>query len=198
MSLRTYVGRRGSILEETPQQAHLMELSSAVLSDAEVEELRTSTDPRFRAVWLEALFPAGSGGDGLREAVTDLDTASVDSSGEQPVAHRERQCISRRRRRVLVEHDEHHGLALEAWMYKQLLAYIRDEVTVDPAIKVFLVRCLTTLVIVPAVGAATLIALGFVFELMGAQVHYRPMSGATRAAVTLALTRELLESVAID
>ncbi|HSF87518.1 MAG TPA: glutamate synthase large subunit [Acidimicrobiia bacterium] len=72
MSLRTYVGRRGSILEETPQQAHLMQLSSAVLSDAEVEQLRTSTDPRFRSVWLEALFPPGSGGEGLRDAVIDL------------------------------------------------------------------------------------------------------------------------------
>ena len=72
MSLRTYVGRRGSILEETPQQAHLMELSSAVLSDAEVEDLRSSTDPRFASVWLEALFPAGSGGAGLAAAVDDL------------------------------------------------------------------------------------------------------------------------------
>ncbi len=72
MSLRTYVGRRGSILEETPQQAHLMELSSAVLSDAEVEELRCSDDPRFAAVWLEALFPGDGGGAELREAVIEL------------------------------------------------------------------------------------------------------------------------------
>jgi len=72
MSLRTYVGKHGSILEETPQQAHLMELSSAVLSDAEVEELRSSTDPRFAAIWLEALFPAGSGGDGLRASIDGL------------------------------------------------------------------------------------------------------------------------------
>ena len=72
MSLRTYVGRRGSILEETPQQAHLMELSSAVLSDAEVEQLRSSTDPRFASVWLDALFVAGSRGAGLQKATEDL------------------------------------------------------------------------------------------------------------------------------
>ncbi len=72
MSLRTYVGRRGSILEETPQQAHLVELSSAVLSDAEVEQLRSSSDPRFRSAWLEALFPTGGDGEALRSAVEEL------------------------------------------------------------------------------------------------------------------------------
>ncbi len=77
MSLRCYIGRRGSILEETPQQAHLIELSSSVLSDAEIEQLRVSTAPRFRSVWLEALFPAGSGGDGLRRAVVDLTDRAV-------------------------------------------------------------------------------------------------------------------------
>ena len=58
MSLRTYVGRRGSILEETPQQAHLMELSSAVLSDAEVEgnPIVARTHGSVRS-WLDALFP---------------------------------------------------------------------------------------------------------------------------------------------
>lgn len=72
MSLQTYVGRRGSILEETRQQAHLMELSSCVLSDAEIERLRSSTDPGFRAIWVRALFPAGSGAEGLRRAMVDL------------------------------------------------------------------------------------------------------------------------------
>jgi glutamate synthase (ferredoxin) len=69
MSLRTYLGRRGSLLEETPQQAHLMELSSPVLSDAEVEELRSSTDPAFRSVWLEALFEASGEEAALRAAL---------------------------------------------------------------------------------------------------------------------------------
>ncbi len=77
MSLRTYVGRRGSILEETPQQAHLMELSSAVLSDAEVEALRSSSDPRFRSAWIETLFSAGTGGAGLRKAVEEVAETAV-------------------------------------------------------------------------------------------------------------------------
>ncbi len=72
MSLRTYVGRRGSILEETPQQAHLMELSSPVLSDAEVEHIVGSTDASFRSAWLDALFPVARGTIGLMEALDDI------------------------------------------------------------------------------------------------------------------------------
>ena len=72
MSLRVYLGRRGSLLEETPQQAHLMELASPVLSDAEVEDLRTSTDPAFRSVWLEALFLATGEEAALRSGLDDL------------------------------------------------------------------------------------------------------------------------------
>ncbi|HEX9856505.1 MAG TPA: glutamate synthase large subunit [Acidimicrobiia bacterium] len=72
MSLRSYLGRRGSLLEETEQQAHLMELASPVLSDAEVQRLRSSSDPAFESVWLEALFPAEEGAGGMVEAVGRL------------------------------------------------------------------------------------------------------------------------------
>ena len=72
MSLRTYVGRRGSLLEETPQQAQLIELPSPVLSDAEVSQLSTSSDPAFRSEWLEALFPAAAGPHGLLGALDEL------------------------------------------------------------------------------------------------------------------------------
>jgi glutamate synthase domain-containing protein 2/glutamate synthase domain-containing protein 1/glutamate synthase domain-containing protein 3 len=72
MSLRTYVGRRGSLLEETPQQAQLIELPSPVLSDAEVNQLSGSSDPAFHAEWLQTLFPAAAGPDGLLVALDEL------------------------------------------------------------------------------------------------------------------------------
>ncbi|HEX9644605.1 MAG TPA: glutamate synthase large subunit [Acidimicrobiia bacterium] len=72
MSLRTYVGRRGSILEETAQQAHLVELGSAVLSHAEVQSLCGSEDPAFRSIWFEALFDAAGGAAAMRAALDDL------------------------------------------------------------------------------------------------------------------------------
>ena len=61
MSLRTYVGRRGSLLEETPQQAHLLELSSPILSGADVDRISALNDPAFQSVWIPAVFPAADG-----------------------------------------------------------------------------------------------------------------------------------------
>ena len=72
MSLRTYLGRRGSLLEERAEQAHLVELESPILSDAEIEQLRQLDDETSQAVWLEALFPAEAGVDGLTGALADL------------------------------------------------------------------------------------------------------------------------------
>jgi glutamate synthase (ferredoxin) len=77
MSLRTYLGRRGSLLAETREQAHLMELASPVISDAELSHLLGSPDPRFRSVTLEALFPASAGPEGLAPALAGLCDAAA-------------------------------------------------------------------------------------------------------------------------
>jgi glutamate synthase domain-containing protein 2/glutamate synthase domain-containing protein 1/glutamate synthase domain-containing protein 3 len=72
MSLRTYVGRHGSFLEETPQQAHMMELTSPVLSDADLEALRTSDDPSFRSEWFHILFDPAGGATGMISALNEI------------------------------------------------------------------------------------------------------------------------------
>lgn len=72
MSLRTYVGRHGSLLEETPQQAHMMQLTSPILSDADLEDLRSSSDPLFESAWFDILFDPRGGVDGMVSAVKDI------------------------------------------------------------------------------------------------------------------------------
>ncbi len=66
MSLRTYMGSRASILEETPATAHLMELSSPVLSDAELERIVRSGDPRFFSYWIPAVWAVRHGPLGMK------------------------------------------------------------------------------------------------------------------------------------
>ena len=66
MSLRTYMGRRASLLEETWATAHLVELSSPVLSDAELEKIVRSPDPTFFSYWIAATWAAVDGPTGLR------------------------------------------------------------------------------------------------------------------------------------
>nr|MDJ0792539.1 glutamate synthase large subunit [Acidimicrobiia bacterium] len=72
MSLRTYVGRHGSLLEETPQQAHMIELASPILSDADVAEILADADEAFRSVWVDVLFDPAGGPDGMVSAVREV------------------------------------------------------------------------------------------------------------------------------
>ena len=84
MSLRTYVGRHGSLLEETPQQAHMIELASPVLSNADVEDLTSSDDPAFKSAWIDILFDPAGGTDGmvraLREVCDEAEAAVADGA----------------------------------------------------------------------------------------------------------------------
>ncbi|HJR92250.1 MAG TPA: glutamate synthase large subunit, partial [Acidimicrobiia bacterium] len=61
MSLRTYLGSRGSLLDETPGTAHLVELSSPILSNAELESVVFSGDPSFFSHWIAATWRAADG-----------------------------------------------------------------------------------------------------------------------------------------
>ncbi len=72
MSLRTYLGRRGSLLEETPQQAALMELASPILSDTELERIARSGDSRFFSYWVAAVFRAEEGPGRLKERLEEI------------------------------------------------------------------------------------------------------------------------------
>lgn len=79
MSLRTYVGSHGSLLEETPQQAHMIELASPILSDADVAAMLVERDEAFRSAWVDILYDPAGGADGLVRALDDL-CAEVESA----------------------------------------------------------------------------------------------------------------------
>ncbi len=72
MSLRTYIGSHGSLLEETDQQAHMMELLSPVISDAEVEMLHRSEDPAFRSMWADILYDPTGGASAMVDAIKEI------------------------------------------------------------------------------------------------------------------------------
>ncbi|MBI2873112.1 MAG: glutamate synthase large subunit [Chloroflexi bacterium] len=72
MSLYTYLGPRHSLLEETPEHAHLLRLPSPILSDAEMEAILCNPDPAFRCATLPALFRAKGGTAALEPALKEL------------------------------------------------------------------------------------------------------------------------------
>ncbi len=72
MSLRIQLGRRGPLLEDTPQQAHLIELSSPILSDAELESIVRSGDPRFFSHWIATTWPVTAGPEGMEARLDEI------------------------------------------------------------------------------------------------------------------------------
>ena len=72
MSLSMALGRRGNLLEEHPHHAHLLRLSSPVLTDEHLALIRQHPDRAFASATLKALFPADAGAAGLRAALKRL------------------------------------------------------------------------------------------------------------------------------
>jgi glutamate synthase domain-containing protein 2/glutamate synthase domain-containing protein 1/glutamate synthase domain-containing protein 3 len=72
MSLRTYLGSRGSLLDETPGTAHLVELSSPILSNAELEAIVFSGDPSFFSHWIAATWAAATGPEAMEQRLVDV------------------------------------------------------------------------------------------------------------------------------
>ncbi|WP_333691735.1 glutamate synthase large subunit [Chloroflexus sp.] len=58
MSISIGIGRRRSILLETPEHAHLLQLTSPFLTNAQLQAIRNQTDPLLRPATISALFPA--------------------------------------------------------------------------------------------------------------------------------------------
>lgn len=77
MSLSVSMGRRKDLLQETPDHAHLLNLKTPILTDAQLAAIRNNTDPLLRTVTVSALMPVVPDADGeaaLRAAVKRLCT----------------------------------------------------------------------------------------------------------------------------
>ena len=79
MSLRIQLGRRGPILEDHPSQAHLIELASPILSDAELESIVRSGDRRFFSHWIAATWAAKSGSAGMESRLDEICVEAADA-----------------------------------------------------------------------------------------------------------------------
>ncbi|MDR0932432.1 MAG: glutamate synthase large subunit [Victivallales bacterium] len=83
MSLLTYIGNHGNILEETPSHARLVKLQRPILTDDEISRLRHIGVDGFQAKVLPMEFPAGGDGEALAEALKKLaDEAIATAQGK--------------------------------------------------------------------------------------------------------------------
>ncbi|MBE7549865.1 MAG: glutamate synthase subunit alpha [Anaerolineales bacterium] len=79
MSLTIRLGAHPNLLEESAQHAHLVELASPVLSDADLVALKGLGDPRFQTQTIATRYPVAQGEAGLRRALDRLGKMAEDA-----------------------------------------------------------------------------------------------------------------------
>lgn len=72
MSLTTRLGARPNLLQESEKHAHLVELASPVLTDADLINLKSLGDPRFEHHTIPMRYPVEQRADGLKRALERL------------------------------------------------------------------------------------------------------------------------------
>ena len=70
-SVGRVIGPEGNVLEPGSESCHLLELPHPIVDNVSLDKIRhiEEADPRFKAHTVRTLFPAFSGGDGLRRAL---------------------------------------------------------------------------------------------------------------------------------
>jgi glutamate synthase (NADPH) large chain len=72
MSLISYIGSERNILEEVPENCHMLKLAHPLLTNRELEKLRRVSNRDLLATTLPALFRASDGEAGLKRALDEL------------------------------------------------------------------------------------------------------------------------------
>ena len=85
MSLGCSLGRRGNLLDETPDHAHLLQLHSPILTDEHLAMIRGHRDPAFASVTLDTTFAASDGPDALQAALDRLCVEAEDAVADNKV-----------------------------------------------------------------------------------------------------------------
>jgi len=72
MTLTSYIGREGSLLEETPEHCRMVQFKNPIFTNLDIDKLRTWDDDNFKAGTLDITWPIAEGPAGLEKALTSL------------------------------------------------------------------------------------------------------------------------------
>lgn len=72
MSLMNYIGRKGGLLEETPEHCRQIRLSHPILTPTDMWRIRNANHPNMLVRRVDILFPAEGGGPALKSAMDSL------------------------------------------------------------------------------------------------------------------------------
>lgn len=72
MSLESYIGSEQNLLDETPEQCHMVKLDHPILHNEDMERLRHISKGELKTITLDATFAIEKGEAGLAEAIQNL------------------------------------------------------------------------------------------------------------------------------
>lgn len=72
MSLTTNIGPKPNLLGETPEHCRRIKVAQPILSNSDLEKIRSIADGHFKSKTLKILFPVASGPEGLEKALDQL------------------------------------------------------------------------------------------------------------------------------
>jgi glutamate synthase (NADPH/NADH) large chain/glutamate synthase (ferredoxin) len=82
MSLATSIGPKANLLGETPESARRIKIAQPILTNADLEKIRSIADGHFQSKTLPILFPVADGPQGMAAAVEALRDQAVAAIGE--------------------------------------------------------------------------------------------------------------------
>src|SRR5207302_1893538 len=85
MSLQTTIGPEQNLFDETALHCRQLHLKSPILTNAQLVQVKQLDDGHLRAITLPTLFPAGSGGAGLRAALEEICERAAEAAVEHDV-----------------------------------------------------------------------------------------------------------------
>ena len=72
MTLTSYIGREGSLLEETPEHCRMVQFKNPIFTNLDIDKLRNWDDDNFKAGTLDITWPLADGPAGLQKALEKL------------------------------------------------------------------------------------------------------------------------------
>ncbi len=79
MSLVNYVGSEQNLLDETPQHCHMLKLAQPILTNEELDKLKSVKVGKLKTITLKSLFKAADGHEGLQNALEELCSKSSEA-----------------------------------------------------------------------------------------------------------------------
>jgi glutamate synthase (NADPH/NADH) large chain len=79
MSLSTNIGPKSNLLGETPEHCRRIKVGQPILTNSDLEKIRSIADGHFKSKTLRTLFPVADGPDGLAKAIDRLCREAADA-----------------------------------------------------------------------------------------------------------------------